>query len=931
MKILPFLLFLCMLPVVAGLPSLSTTEFNYELNTTDLPFSIQESITIDTYENDTITITYDNWLTGITTINFSDETTTIFDITLDVPTTTVNQYTKQASLLFTHENGNETTLPIIFNISINEVIIDEDNDGYSPPEDCNDTNPAINPNATEIYYDELDNDCDPTTIDTPLFSVAPNKQKYFIGETAVMQVAAPVGSTVTLLICPKADGWVECHSPITREIVSEQTIVPLPVTNKTDNYTIEGTLSYGTTTKYANASYEVENSLQLVIGGDRSLAEDEETTLTAVATGGKSPYTIRWTLANNTVVNANTVDLVYPNNGTYTQTVRVTDNEGNTKTITTDVTVYNEYTVTVIVKDEDTNSKIDSALVEINDETEYTDSQGEVRFTLRKREYDVYITKEGYGTKLAELDVNGTTSITYELRATENDEPTITTLTPSGSVFTDEAYLRFRAYDDGTVSCSLYFGKGNEQWLAENETIENITDSIERKFTLNNLETGSYVWRVDCTDNRGNTASMTPFTFVIQEQGEVVTLSNNVNDVIKEFEQSLTRLATLVDREKQAAEAFNIKDLIHDAITQIERNERDIHNLVFRTDMDESQKEQRQDELRAKTEQLTKTTPISLTVKDVNRYVKYIREEELQAIFESYNQKDPIDVELFTKYHNNIQEFLTVSTSIYNVDFIYLDGSSEPVTIVEKELTWEDDIDSSWYVLEYIPGYEPEIYSEHESLGTGFYRMKADTILYVLKGTITAEKTKGIDTILFSPKPVHIKQQITGFSIFGMEEFELNIKTGLIMLIVLLILIYGFYALDGTEHIKGTYYLIFKDKHIKYIKVLINDALDYVDADDDLRASLVYREIKLSYEGLTPHSRSTVYEDSKEVCDTLNARYIGELIARLTVKIQENNKPEIKEEWLRLKGTFPLLSEENKTKYQLEYNELKTRCGEIIA
>jgi len=52
--------------------------------------------------------------------------------------------------------------------AVDTAPLDEDGDGYSYLEDCNDLNSQVHPGAVEVPYDNQDNDCDPLTVDDDL-------------------------------------------------------------------------------------------------------------------------------------------------------------------------------------------------------------------------------------------------------------------------------------------------------------------------------------------------------------------------------------------------------------------------------------------------------------------------------------------------------------------------------------------------------------------------------------------------------------------------------------------------------------------------------------------------------------------------------------------------------------------------------------------
>jgi len=72
--------------------------------------------------------------------------------------------------------------------------------------------------------------------------------------------------------------------------------------------------------------------------------------------------------------------------------------------------------------------------------------------------------------------------------------------------------------------------------------------------------------------------------------------------------------------------------------------------------------------------------------------------------------------------------------------------------------------------------------------------------------------------------------------------------------------------------------------------MLINDAKDYLDAENIERSNLIYKEIKILYEQTNKKVKNEIYEEAITLTKILNEKYIEHLIKKIQ---EEMNNDEI--------------------------------------
>lgn len=103
--------------------------------------------------------------------------------------------------------------------------LDNDGDGYTQDVDCNDNNPAINPGATEICGDGIDNNCNGETDEVCLTCTDADGDGYHVGEGCTGDLDC---DDTNALVFPGADEKCngvddDCDGAIDEEAIDQQT------------------------------------------------------------------------------------------------------------------------------------------------------------------------------------------------------------------------------------------------------------------------------------------------------------------------------------------------------------------------------------------------------------------------------------------------------------------------------------------------------------------------------------------------------------------------------------------------------------------------------------------------------------------------------------------------------------------------------------
>jgi len=808
-----------------------------------------------------------------------------------------------------------------------------------------------NTNAISSSIIILSNSSNTTVQDIPFFSIDVSKPAFNLGEIGYYTINANNNSNVSITVCPIANGWVQCYMTPTFVNDTFPKTQALPYTNKTGRYIISGVMHYKNYTITGNVTYETANTLTASITPSESMGVvGDIVTFNASAALGVGTYTYRWTMHDGTIFNGNGAYKNFTAAGTFRENLTVNDSAGNNFTTSIDVTIKNRFTLTVVVIDKKDNTRISDADVTINSNTNQTSSDGTTTFSLIEGSYDIYVSKDNYGGYVDQVLLDSDKTFYMNMTFIDITPPNITLLTDNDSLFTkDTVDIKFKAHDVSVLTCSLYIANINDSWYVLKDSGDNLAADTTYTFEIRDLNGTAYKWKIECMDKDQNKAYSEERTFIISD-GSVTTALQSTTQNSDDINTALDNMDKLSGDESTVSEILNIKSNLKDLLNKINSEERDIHDLVYRRDLDDNGREEAQKNITDTIDQMKYTTPINLKVTDSKTFVKYVHDDDLKSVLDEYltikNLK--LDKKSFLEFTKRAQSKVIISTHVLNVELYYIDGRVNEITLVTKDIQVakaEDEAplksSTSITFVEVIPKTIAQTAKNINMVNTKYTILKDDplieyspdttSILYYINGTIKPDDFENTDTILIE-KNINTVKSMTGFSILGINSIS-DVQIGgqgvmiiIIFLLILFYLIVNFDIIDKIRNMNIGFMGIGSKKKVSFIKVLINDALDYLKTEDYDKAALIYREIKLSYEEANNYVKKQVYDESFDLCNQLDLNYALQVLdkAEYYIRIQDKNNAII--EFEKLENTYNKLSET----YQAKIDDRFRKITEII-
>ena len=598
------------------------------------------------------------------------------------------------------------------------------------------------------------------------------------------------------------------------------------------------------------------------------------------------------------------------------------------------VTVRHLYNITINVTSK-LNAAIPSAYVTINSETKAAIPLAQ--FYLPPNDYIIYINASGFESRTPSISVSQNSTYMFALVKTDISPPVITLTGPDDGYVSrfSNVTFHFVAKAETTTNCILLSSGQGQGWSKKAEL--SVAGQSEQTIAVFGLENLSYSWRVECSDEAGNTAVSETRSIVVQPPRALALDKQEelVSQLVDQINEFISRINAYDKPEKEAAEALNLLNDLEKSKTELDRAIRDLRNVQWRKFNDTEERsfiEEKTNAINAIAGNIT----TDIAVKKMARFVSYPTKQNVKDTILLYlnsigKKLPPKELEKYAAENIELQQSLVITTDYKLIELTVRDGRKKILTLVQKSLEFKDGM-QNLVLIETIPKDVANSLSNIRFLVD--YSAVSDKpaviikipdsmkFSYYIEDELTPEQIQKTISALLT-KPVSQKTGPgsgigpTGFAVFsgtlpiGGQGARLAAE---VVVVLVLLAVYLGYA--RGFHNRGS-------KQLKQLNQLAQQIAAELQKQGNYgQAKKLYVEAGALYKQLDPRERPAAYSTISGLSHELDAQCVKGMIDEATALLSQGKQAEAKNTYEKMSLLYKSLPAPNK-------KTLYNQCSEL--
>ena len=785
------------------------------------------------------------------------------------------------------------------------------------------------------------------SVDVKSFGLSVSSANYGISEQALITFSGAQGTAVDAQVT-RLDriNNVWFSTAFSVNLTSTALIYSFNDTEFSGAYTIDALAHYLNESVQASKGFAVDNTLTAGISTAYSeIQEGSTASFSGSAVNGIAPYQYSWHFGDQGTSSAQNASHTYTDDGNYQVMLRVTDTFNNTKTAGMGISVKYYKSVRVLANE---GTPLSSASVSIDSSAQLTNATGQTLFKLFEGNYSITVSKSGYKSYIGYIVANESNEVSFTLAAT-SAAPAISIEQPGSITQGEDIELGFKVDHGSETTCSIYLSRDGSLWKLHSTVT--VPANNNGKDTLSGLDAGITKVRIECIDNDDNLGISAVSEITVAEKQETADKTAETDEfggVLSEIDEVSRNFSSMSSKQREAFEALVIGKRLNDAREEILRINRDLHNVVYRRDLDEQGKENLQQELNSRFLALKESIPNGITVVASEEYVVYPTNDQVRQLARDYLAYRNISLGKtrsgdFQEQAVQIQSALSVSTQIKHVILNYLYRDPVDLTLVSQTIIKNEDIRGINLVVS-IP---------KEAVGQGedltFYQkvnmLQADPVFeigleenitqlsYSFEGFASFDSLKSI--VFAAMTEPDVRKQLgssnifTGFTVLkDVDLFGLDLSQPMHIMLVVLVFgamgVYLFFTLDLSHVITGRQ----RAEHAKLIELRQRgwemESLLRQNAYE--KAAKLYTEMQLIFEGLDAHDQNNTIAQLTMLGHQANVGFVKKSVDEALRAIARGTTAEAAQIYEDISETY----EELPPRYKAEVSQPCTELFEAL-